>query len=232
MAYDVILFDLDGTMSDPLIGITRSMNYALESYGFAQLPEVELAQFIGLPIDATFSLLANTDSESLIGQLVAKYRERFAAIGYAENTLYPGVRETLDDLYNSNVVMGVCTSKRADYAEMILRMFEIDQYFAFVSGGDVGVHKAQQIETLLASGAISKAALMIGDRSVDLASAHANGIAAAGVTWGYGTRAELENESPAHIFDAPEELSMLKRLMIGRTGATERRSPGFGGIEK
>ena len=212
MEYDLILFDLDGTISDSLTGIARSINYALNEFGYPQVPESSLARFIGPPIDDVFALLAGTGSREIIEHLVAKFRERFSDIGYAENRLYPGVTEVLEDLHANHVPMAVSTSKRPDYAEKIVRMFELDHLFLFVNGGDVGVYKEQQIARMLSEGRASKDTLMIGDRGMDLKAAHANGIASAGVLWGYGSQAELESENPAHLFSTPREWGILKRL--------------------
>ena len=212
MAYDLILFDLDGTISDPLTGITSSINYALTEYGYQEVPEHSLAQFVGPPIDVTFALLAKTESKEIIEQLVDKYRERFSDIGYTENRMYPGVRKALEDLYANQVPMAVCTSKRSDFAEKILHMFGISHLFLFFDGGDIGIQKEQQIAQMLSDGKISKDTLMIGDRSVDLKAAHVNGIASAGVLWGYGSQDELERESPAHLFGSPQDWAILKGL--------------------
>ncbi len=221
MEYDLILFDLDGTISDSLTGIARSINYALIEFGYPQVPESSLARFIGPPIDDIFALLAGTGSREIIEQLVAKFRERFSDIGYTENRVYPGVTEVLEDLHANHVSMAVCTSKRLDYAEKILRMFELDHLFLFVNGGDVGIYKEQQIARMVSNGRASKDTLMIGDRGVDLKAAHANGISSAGVLWGYGSQAELESENPAHLFSTPQEWGILKRL-TRRFGFRER----------
>ncbi len=212
MEYDLILFDLDGTISDPLTGIAKSINNALIEFGYSEVSESSLAQFIGPPIDNTFALLARTESREIIEHIVAKYRERYSEIGYAENRVYPGVKEVLEDLYANHVPMAICTSKRSDYAEKILRMFELDHLFLFVNGGDIGIHKEQQIAQMLSDGKASKDTLMIGDRHVDLKAAHANGIASAGVLWGYGSKDELESENTAHLFSSPQEWGILKRL--------------------
>jgi phosphoglycolate phosphatase len=203
--YDMILFDLDGTLSDPITGIARSINYALAAFGYDELPQGSLAKFIGPPIDDTFALLAETNSETHIKDLIDKYRECFSEVGYSENVLYPGVLETLTELHESGVAMAVCTSKRADYAEKILALFQLDSLFRFVSGGGIGIHKGQQIERLLTDGKITHNTLMIGDRCFDLVAAHSNGIDSAGVLWGYGTREELESENPSRLFNSPGE---------------------------
>lgn len=205
----LILFDLDGTISDPIVGIARSINYALAALGFEEVSDSRIANFIGIPIDETLAALCETESGKLVDQLVIKYRERFSAIGYSENVLYPGVRKALIDLHEKTVRLAVCTSKRADYARRILQMFQLDSLFSFVDGGDVGIKKEQQIARMLADGKITGNAMMIGDRAVDLAAAHASGLASAGVLWGYGSREELERENPSHLFRAPAEWRIL-----------------------
>lgn len=148
--YDIVLFDLDGTISDPLTGITRSINHALTEFGFENLPEHKLGKFIGPQIDEVFSFLVKTESKDIIGKMVGKYRERYSTIGYSENALYPGVRETLIDLYENSVPMAVCTSKKYDYANKILKMFHLEGLFRFVNGGDIGISKKTQIASMLA----------------------------------------------------------------------------------
>lgn len=102
--------------------------------------------------------------------------------------------------------MGVCTSKREDYARRIVDMFGLARYFSFVDGGDVGVEKWQQIGALVANGLQAKSAVMIGDRAVDVLAGKSNNLAAAGVLWGFGLRAELESAAPDYIFETPREL--------------------------
>ncbi len=209
-APNYLLFDLDGTLSDPLRGIARSINYALAAFGYSTAPEAELARFIGPPLDKTIALLTKTDSTDHIRELVAKFRERFGEKGYKENTLYPAIPKVLERLKNRDIPMAVCTSKRGDFAQKIITMFDLDPYFDFVSGGDIGISKVQQIKGLLDQGRISGDSIMIGDRDVDIIAAHENGLNACGVLWGYGSREELEKENPEHLFVRPAELKHLE----------------------
>jgi phosphoglycolate phosphatase len=204
-----LLFDLDGTISDPFCGIARSINYALESRDYPLQAESSLAQYIGPPLDETFKQITGVNNEPEIYALVAKYRERYAEVGYSENTLYPGIVESLQLLAEHNIPMGICTSKRADFADKILKLFDIRDYFDFISGGDIGIQKWQQIESLLARLAITQQTLMIGDRAVDLQAAHINGLKSCGVTWGYGSLSELEAESPSCILTKTKELGLF-----------------------
>lgn len=210
MKYESLIFDLDGTISDPKTGIVRSLNYALESHGFSVRDEDELATYIGPPLDLTFSDLISEPNSEIITSLVEKFRERYSAVGYSENVLYDGIRDVLRQLRKKpGITLGICTSKRVDYAERILKMFGLRELFDFVNGGDVGIEKWQQLTSLHNDGAINKKAIMIGDRYVDLTAAHRNGLQSAGVLWGYGSKAELELHKPAYIFTRPRELSGL-----------------------
>jgi phosphoglycolate phosphatase len=206
-----LIFDLDGTLSDPILGISRSINHALTSSGYLARAQSDLTQYVGPPLDETFRVLTDA-SDAELRNLVSLYRDRYAEVGFSENTIYPGIVSALNKLSNRGVRLGVCTSKREDFAEKILRMFEIRDHFCFVSGGDVGVTKRQQIARLLIDGTISSRALMIGDRAVDVLAAHENGIGSVGVLWGYGSREELANQSPLCLLEAVDELTKLPDL--------------------
>jgi len=209
MPQTFLLFDLDGTISDPLEGIGRSINYALEACGYPSYQLSALSAYVGPPLDDTFKKLTGADDDRTLSELVRKYRERYAEIGYAENTVYPGMREALEILTQNGVPMGVCTTKRQDFAEKILQLFDLRTHFRFISGGDIGIKKCQQIEALLSDTAIDHNTIMIGDRAIDLSAAHTNGLVAAGVLWGYGSRTELESASPRHLLTHPGELTTL-----------------------
>jgi phosphoglycolate phosphatase len=211
-AHDLVLFDLDGTLSDPLEGFSRSVNYALTGFGRPQLTPADLAIFLGPPIEETFERITGNGTDAEVKALVAKYRERYADVGYSENVLYPGVRQALQGLGEASVPMAVCTTKPKEFAEKILGMFGLMQYFRFIDGGGSGVQKWQQMEVLRARGRVSEASIMVGDRAMDMIAAHRNGLRAAGVLWGYGSRTELANETPLCLFASPDELSQLARI--------------------
>ncbi len=210
MKYEYLVFDLDGTISDPKDGIVRSLNYALENHGFSIRDENELVRHIGPPLDQTFSVLTNESGDELISSLIAKYRERYSDIGFSENVLYKGIEETLQQLnIQPGIKLGVCTSKRVDFAERILTMFGLRELFDFVNGGKIGIEKWQQLASLYSNDIINSRTVMIGDRFVDLIAAHKNGLHAAGVLWGFGSQSELEQHEPTHIFKRPCELVKL-----------------------
>lgn len=207
--YDVLLFDLDGTLSDPFIGIANSINFALGHFGYPQQDIPSLAQYIGPPLDQTFKKLLGPTPQHSPTDLVKKYRERYIEIGFAENTLYNNIPETIASLHAANFRMGICTSKPEPIARKVLDFFNLAHHFEFISGGDIGVEKWQQIEFLLHQRHITQNTVMIGDRNVDLTAAHKNSLKSAGVLWGYGSRSELTNEHPAHLLSQPSDLLQL-----------------------
>ena len=205
-----LIFDLDGTLSDPAVGIGRSFNYALTAFGHPPVPESEISRLIGPPLDRGFQLVLGDATPAHVAELVARFRERSGAVGYAENTLYAGIPEALQQLAAANIRLGVCTSKRADFAERILALFGLRALFDFVDGGDVGISKAQQLAALRKVGAISGASIMIGDRAVDIAAARANDLGAVGVLWGHGSERELRAAKPDRLLADPAELATLR----------------------
>jgi phosphoglycolate phosphatase len=206
MRFEYVIFDLDGTISDPSRGIVRSINYALCRQGYPVAEEALLCRYIGIPLDEIFESVTGHRDQRQITTLVNLYRERYEEAGYAENSLYPGVAEALVNLRDCGYSLGVCTSKREDFAEAILHLFEIRHCFEFVDGGDIGVKKHQQLNRLLVQGRISPRSLMIGDRQLDLAAARKNSLASGGVLWGFGSRQELLDERPDFLFDSPAHL--------------------------
>ncbi len=209
MDYEFLVFDLDGTLSDPKEGILHSTNYALSGFGYAPIPADKVDAYIGPPLDFAFKQITGSDDETHIRALIDRYRKAYARTGYAENTLYPGIASLLATLSKANVKLAVCTSKRIDFAESILDLHGIRHHFEFVDGGDVGISKQHQLQALLGNSALTERSVMIGDRDVDLIAAHRNGLASAGVLWGYGSRQELTRENPSHLFQEPGQLVEL-----------------------
>lgn len=199
----MLIFDLDGTISDPLEGMEKALNLAFVQHGFPELPTATIAEFIGPPLEGSFQKHLGADQQTSVA-LIASYREFFRET-YILNAVYTGVPEALAALREKGVRMGVCTSKRTDFAELILRHLGLRDYFEFVSGGDIGVEKWQQLEALKAAGTLAPQAMMIGDRDVDILAGKRNGLRTGGVLWGFGSRAELEAAEPDVIFAHPSE---------------------------
>ena len=209
MKFKTIIFDLDGTISDPLVGIYSSINFALEAYSYDAVDVEEVRPMIGPPLTQIFEHLLGDVSQSRMLELVEKYRERYAAVGYKENVLYEQIPKTIAALSAHGYELGVCTSKRADYATKIVEMFQLLEHFSFVDGGDVGVHKVDQLSRLVANGLQPDSAIMIGDREVDISAAKSNGIASVGVMWGFGSLMELQQAQPDHLLETPKDLLTL-----------------------
>ncbi len=211
MAISHFIFDLDGTLSDPLQGMAASLNHALQSHGFESRAHEELATFVGPPLEGAITALTGNDDPDHIASMVASYRELYVAEGYAQNAVYPGIREMLDALRHEGFALGVCTSKPEKTARKILRHFSLESSFEFVSGGDVGVKKSQQLEKLLREQLIDRHALMIGDRDVDIVAAKSNQLRSAAVEWGYGSGEELAQAAPDFRFAQPVDVLHLAR---------------------
>ncbi|PVB60986.1 HAD family hydrolase [Labrenzia sp. 011] len=217
MAFTTLLFDLDGTLTDPFEGITRSIRYALEKMGAPVPAAEELRWCIGPPLPESFRVLLGTDDQSRLAQAVAFYRERYTVTGLFENALIEGIPETLARLTAAGYCLHVCTSKPHVYARRIVEHFGLMSYFGKVYGSELdGTRSAKSdlIAHILEQEAVGAAqAVMIGDRKHDLIGANANGVAGIGVLWGYGSREELEMENPMLIVEEPEEIS--RRLIAG-----------------
>jgi phosphoglycolate phosphatase len=209
MASDHLIFDLDGTISDPAVGICRSMNYALTHFGYAEIRDAEVSAFIGPPIDVTFRALTQSDSHQHIAALVTRFRERYSDVGYSENSLYAGIEDALKGLLERGARLGLCTSKRSDFAEKILAMFGLLRRFEFVCGGDVGISKSAQLSQLVRDRVTGQGSTMIGDRAIDILAGKANGLRSVGVLWGHGSEAELRDVGADRILSNPFQLSEL-----------------------
>lgn len=205
------VFDLDGTISDPLQGMLESVNHALLSIDCEPVAAAQMHSHIGPPLESTMAEFAGTDEPATVALLIERYRSHYKAKGFTLNTLYPGITDLLHALSVQKITMGICTAKTAPVARSILEHFDIDGYFSFISGGDIGISKASQLEKLLQQQSIDRDALMIGDRKFDLEAANANNIRSCGVTWGYGSLDELQSERPHMIVQAPAELQALLR---------------------
>jgi len=218
MSYEICLFDLDGTLTDPKIGITKSFQYALSSFGISEELD-NLIRFIGPPLRESFQVsygFSDSDTE----MAVVKYREYFSETGLYENSVYPGIPETLRKLKDEGRIMAVATSKATVYTNRILKHFKLDGFFSFVSGDHMdgsltknGKGEIIRIALEKLDPGRRKSAVMIGDRKHDVLAANEIGIDSIGDTWGYGSRDELKTSGATWIVDTTDELC---RLIIGK----------------
>lgn len=213
--YAYVLFDLDGTLTDPKEGITKSVAYALDAYGISVEDLDSLCKFIGPPLKESFMVYYGMD-DAQGDEAVAKYRERFSVTGLFENKVYAGIRELLEDLNKKGKTLIVATSKPAIYSKQILEHFDLMKYFKFLSGSELDgtrVDKAEVIAYALQENGIEDLSqvIMVGDREHDIIGANKNGIDSVGVLYGYGCREEFENNHATYVAESVEE---LKEILI------------------
>jgi phosphoglycolate phosphatase len=206
----VVLFDLDGTLTDPALGITRSYQYALASEGVTVDDPAELVWMIGPPIWDNLAALG-LDAEA-VERAVLAYRVRHIDIGLYECEIVPGMPAVLRTLWGAGHTLGVATAKPTEQAVRTLEHFGIARLFAAVGGATLDGtrrHKSEIIaHTLdLIGGPPADGVVMVGDRRHDIEGARACGIVAIGVRWGYGTADELDAARPDHIVATPEALA-------------------------
>jgi phosphoglycolate phosphatase len=211
-----LLLDLDGTLTDPELGITRCIAHALTKLGRAVPDAPTLRRCIGPPLADSFRALLDTSDAALVHDAIAHYRERFAPIGMFENRVYAGIPELLAALRDAGAELRVVTSKPTVYSVGILEHFALDGFFAGVHGSELDgtrTDKTEGIAHALGVAAIAPAsATMVGDRSHDVVGAHANGVRAVGVLWGYGDRDELARAGADALAATPDA---LRALLLG-----------------
>ncbi len=208
--YDIVLFDLDGTLTDSKIGITKSVQYALKKYNIIEDDLDRLEKFIGPPLADSFKEYYNFE-ERQAKQAVAYYREYFTDRGIFENIVYPGIPELLKKLCQYEKRLIVATSKPTIFAERILEHFNLKKYFSFVIGSNLDgtrVAKSEIIETVLGKLPTIKkcSVVMIGDRIHDIKGAEQNNIASIAVSYGYGSDEELKEAKPTYLVDNIDEI--------------------------
>ena len=211
--YKAILFDLDGTLTDSSVGITKSVIYALKKYGIEEEDQKKLYAFIGPPLTESFQKFYGFSAEQSI-EAVEYYREYYREIGIFENKVYEGMKETLRQLKEKGKRLMVATSKPEPFARRIIRHFGLASYFEYVAGmeldGGRGT-KAEVIAYALQSCGIDDRGktVMVGDREHDVIGAKKEGLDCIGVLYGFGSREELEKAGADWIIEKPEELCEL-----------------------
>ncbi len=208
-----ILFDLDGTLTDPAIGITKSVNYALELFGIQTEDLKGLCKFIGPPLKDSFMKYYGFN-EARAAHAVEKYREYFSKTGIYENELIEGIDMLLAKLSQSGRRLIVATSKPKVYADIILEHFGLMKYFSLVCGSELDgtrVNKDEVITYALEMAGISdlSSAVMVGDREYDVIGARRAGIDCIGVLFGYGSRGELQEAGATLVVGTVEELGAV-----------------------
>lgn len=205
-----LFLDLDGTLTDPAPGIAACFLHSAHALGHTRLGEVDVRRFIGPPLREAFAEILGTRDVARIEEAVRIYRERFSSIGLFENAVYPGIPEVLARWCAAGHALSVVTSKAAVYAERIVDHFGLRPFLPRVYGAELSGERSTKAElvalALAGERLVAAEACMIGDREHDVLGARAHGVAAIGVTWGYGSRAELEAAGADHIVDTLEAL--------------------------
>ncbi len=211
--FEYILFDLDGTITDPGEGITNSVAYSLKSYGIYVEDKSQLYPFIGPPLYASYMKYYGFSKDRAL-EAVERYREYYSEKGVFECTLYAGIKELMQKLSSSGKKVIIATSKPEYFAKMILEHFGLTDYIALVSGATLDSHRVEKADIIkFAFDALGitepEKAVMIGDREFDILGAKANGISSVGVTYGYGSEQELQNAGADFICQGVEDIEKL-----------------------
>lgn len=219
MTTRAVFFDLDGTLTDPKPGITECIRHALGGVGRTPPPADELLWCIGPPLSASFATLLETTDDTLIARSLALYRERFGTVGLYENAVYPGIPEAVAAVRAAGFATFVATSKPHVYARRIVEHFRLDTLFDGVYGSEMDgtrVEKADLIAYALAEERLAAGrVLMIGDRQHDMIGARRCGVRAIGVSYGYGSEAELRAHGAEAIAHAPAAIPSLVTDLLG-----------------
>ena len=208
--YKYVLFDLDGTLTNPEIGITSSVMYALEKFGIEVKDRKELHPFIGPPLTYSFQTFYGLSKED--SELAVKYyRERFSVKGLYENEVYNGVEKMLQELKESGKTLIIATSKPEEFTLKILKHFDLYKYFDFIAGATMDGSRGEKSDViryaLEISGIENKSeAIMVGDRNYDILGAKENGLASIGVLFGFGDYEELMKAGADYIAANVEDI--------------------------
>jgi phosphoglycolate phosphatase len=206
-----LLFDLDGTLTDPKPGISRCIQHALTELGLEPPEADDLEWCIGPPLAQSFARLLATDDDNQIDAAMGLYRERFARVGLFENRVYPGIPELLVGLQERGFHLFLATSKPRVFAERILEHFQLNGFFEAVFGSELNGHltdKPALVRHILDTSRLRPPQTMIiGDRKYDLLGGQANEIWTGAVTYGYGTEDELRQAGADLYFHSPQQIS-------------------------
>ena len=211
--YDVILFDLDGTLTDSSPGIINSIVYALKKYGIAVEDTAELKRFLGPPLHESFKEFYGFDDEKAM-EATCFYREYFSTKGIFENTVYEGVPSLLETLVNEGKRLILATSKPQKFTNIMMEHFDLAKYFECIVGSNMDgtrSKKADVIEYALNKCRITdkSKAVMVGDRMHDVIGAKTAGIDSIGAQYGYGNYDELNNSGATYIAKTVDDLKNL-----------------------
>ncbi|MGP9810910.1 HAD hydrolase-like protein [Rhodopseudomonas sp. NSM] len=215
-------FDLDGTLTDSRTGLHDSFRAAIEAIGVMPLGDAELDLFLGTPLPEMFRTLKADISQAGIAAGIDAFRAYYETHGIRQNRAYPGVREMLEALKTRRIPVWVVTSKPQAYAERVIRDLGFADLVTDVVGAGLAEldTKSDLVKRALGEAGVAPGdAVMVGDRRYDVEGAKANGVVAVGVTWGYGTREELESAGCDRLVESVSEFCQIfiDRSIVLRT---------------
>ena len=210
MAYETILFDLDGTLTDSGEGILNCAELALRYFGLPVPSREEMRVFVGPPLDETFLKFGVPQDKT--DEAIAVFRSRYIPIGKFENTPYPGIRELLERLKSEGYRLLVATSKPEITAVEVMDKFDLSRYFDRICGASMDKSRSSKeavIAYLLEHYGSAETMIMVGDTAYDVIGAKAHGIPCIGVSWGYGSAEAMMEAGAIAIADSMEQLYQL-----------------------
>jgi len=201
----VLVFDLDGTISDPAEGLTAALNHGLQACGEPPRDPGSLERFIGPSLDHIYLELLGDPAPDHIQTAIAAYRDVYYRDGYRKNRLYDGIVDALDRLSGNGFSLYVATAKRQDIAHRVIEHFNLTEHFEDVLGCGLRRKKHELLQEIRAAEP-DRRMVMIGDRAGDMEAARLAGAEAVGVLWGYGDEAELIGAGAGKLLGSPSEL--------------------------
>ena len=218
-----VLFDLDGTLTDPREGIVACLKYALLGLGHNCPSDLDLARFIGPPLQEGFAVLLHSTDPKQINAAVELYRQRFSSKGMLENSVYPGIHSALTTLQARGALLFVTTSKPRVFAERIVEHFGLKEYFYAIYGSELDGTRSNKVDlvahVLKAESLSPHSTAMVGDRAHDIVGAKAHGVFPIGVLWGYGSYDELVAAGATTLCEQPE---MLAKILLSNSNLNPR----------
>lgn len=208
-----VFFDLDGTITDSGLGITKSVQYALRAFGIEETNLKKLEPFIGPPLKDSFMEFYHMDEEQA-NKAVKAYREYYEVTGLFENEVYDGIPNVLKQLKKAGKEMVLATSKPEVFAKKILEHFQLDSYFSIIAGADLEGNRVEKLDVMkyaigLANSEDYTQIVMIGDRKYDIEASNQLGIETIGVLFGFGSREELERAGATYLVETPAEIQKI-----------------------
>lgn len=218
MAYNVCIFDLDGTLTDPFEGLVKGIEYAMKKHNLGNELE-NPGKFIGPPLHDSFKKAFELTDEKT-DEVVATFREYYGEMGLYENAVYLGIIQLIQTLKDKKIKLAVATSKPDKFAKLVLKHFDISKYFDYIIGDEMDGSLSRGGKEKLVRAALEtldpkreKTAVMIGDRHHDILGAKAVGIDSIGVLWGYGSREEFETAGATYVVKDTNE---LHNVLVGK----------------